>query len=57
MTYEEGESFPTCGGQMQAMGLEGLLEQAERTGADASMIEDDEFLEAIGGVWALLRYH
>ena len=55
-THEEGESCPTCGGQMQAMSLERLYEQAERTGAEVALVEDDEFLEAMGGVGALLRY-
>jgi peptide chain release factor subunit 1 len=52
----EGETCPTCGGQMQAMSLERLYEQAERTGAEVALVEDDEFLEAMGGVGALLRY-
>ncbi|MDD4162155.1 MAG: Vms1/Ankzf1 family peptidyl-tRNA hydrolase [Methanothrix sp.] len=56
-THEEGESCPTCGGQMQAMSLERLYEQAERTGAKVAIVEGDEFLEAMGGVGALLRYH
>jgi peptide chain release factor subunit 1 len=56
-THEEGESCPTCGGQMQAMSLERLYEQAERTGAEVAIVEGDEFLEAMGGVGALLRYH
>ena len=55
-THEEGETCPTCGGQMQALSLERLYEQAERTGAEVALLEDDEFLEAMGGVGALLRY-
>jgi peptide chain release factor subunit 1 len=54
--HQDGETCPTCGGQMQAMSLERLYEQAERTGAEVVMVEDDEFLEAMGGVGALLRY-
>jgi hypothetical protein len=42
---------------MQAMSLERLYQQAERTGAEATTIEGDEFLEAIGRVGALRRYH
>jgi peptide chain release factor subunit 1 len=41
---------------MQALSLERLYEQAEMTGADVALLEDDEFLEAMGGVGALLRY-
>ena len=41
---------------MQAMGLERLYEQAEKTGAEVVLVDDDEFLEAMGGVGALLRY-
>ena len=41
---------------MQALSLEKLYEQAERTGAGVAQVEDDEFLEAMGGVGALLRY-
>lgn len=52
----EGETCPACGGQMQAMSLERLYEQAERTGAEVALVEDDEFLKAMGGVGALLRY-
>jgi peptide chain release factor subunit 1 len=54
--HEEGESCPTCGEQMQAMSLERLYEQAERTGSKVTIVEGDEFLEAMGGVGALLRY-
>jgi peptide chain release factor subunit 1 len=56
-THEVGESCPTCGGQMQALSLERLYEQAERTGAKVKIVDGDEFLEAVGGVGALLRYH
>jgi peptide chain release factor subunit 1 len=54
--HQEGETCPTCGGQMQAMNLERIYEQAERTGAEIVMVENDEFLQAMGGVGALLRY-
>lgn len=54
--HQESETCPTCGGQMQAMSLERLYEQAERTGAEVVLVEDDDFLEAMGGVGALLRY-
>ena len=54
--HQEGETCPTCGGQMQALSLERLYEQAERTGAEVALVEDDEFLESMGGVGALLRY-
>ncbi|MHB8120082.1 MAG: baeRF10 domain-containing protein [Methanothrix sp.] len=54
--HQEGETCPTCGGQMQAMSQERLYEQAERTGAEAVLLEGDDFLEAMGGVGALLRY-
>ncbi len=42
---------------MQALSLERLYEQAERTGANVKIVDGDEFLEAVGGVGALLRYH
>jgi peptide subunit release factor 1 (eRF1) len=32
--HQEGKTCPTCGGQMQALSLEGLYEKAERTGAE-----------------------
>jgi peptide chain release factor subunit 1 len=41
---------------MQALSLERLYDQAERTGAEVVLVEDDEFLETMGGVGALLRY-
>jgi hypothetical protein len=34
--HGEGETCPTCGGQMQALNLEELYQQAERTGAEGS---------------------
>ncbi len=54
--HGEGETCPTCGGQMQALSLEELYHQAERTGADVVLLEDDAFLESIGGIGAILRY-
>lgn len=54
--HGEGETCPTCGGQMQALSLEELYHQAERTGAEVVLVEDDAFLESIGGIGAMLRY-
>jgi len=54
--HDEGETCPTCGGQMQALSLEELYQQAERTGAEVVLLEDDAFLESIGGIGAILRY-
>lgn len=54
--HGEGETCPTCGGQMQALSLEELYQQAERTGAEVVLVEDDAFLESIGGIGATLRY-
>lgn len=54
--HGEGETCPTCGGQMQALSLEELYQQAERTGAEVVLVEDDAFLESIGGIGAMLRY-
>jgi len=34
--HGEGETCPTCVGQMQALSLEELYQQAERTGAEGS---------------------
>lgn len=52
----EGKICPTCGDQMQALSREELYHQAERTGAEVVLVEDDAFLESIGGVGAILRY-
>jgi peptide chain release factor subunit 1 len=41
---------------MQALSLEELYQQAERTGAEVVLVEDDAFLESIGGIGAMLRY-
>lgn len=54
--HGEGETCPTCGGQMKALSLEELYQQAERTGAEVVLVEDDAFLESIGGIGAMLRY-
>jgi peptide chain release factor subunit 1 len=54
--HKEGELCPTCGGEMAALRLEELYEMAERTGAEVVLVEDDEFLESVGHVGALLRY-
>jgi len=54
--HGEGETCPTCGGQMQALSLEELYQQAERTGAEVVLVDDDAFLESIGGIGAMLRY-
>jgi peptide chain release factor subunit 1 len=54
--HGEGETCPTCGWQMQALGLEDLYQQAERTGAEVVLVEEDAFLESIGGIGAMLRY-
>jgi peptide chain release factor subunit 1 len=54
--HKEGEKCPTCGGEMAALKLEELYEMAERTGAEVVLVEDDEFLESIGHVGAMLRY-
>ncbi len=54
--HAEGEKCPTCGGEMAALQLEELYEMAEKTGAEVVLVEDDEFLESIGHVGAILRY-
>lgn len=54
--HKEGETCPTCGGEMAALRLEELYEMAERTGAEVALVEDDEFMESVGHVGALLRY-
>ncbi|MGD0952080.1 MAG: hypothetical protein ABR985_06765 [Methanotrichaceae archaeon] len=51
--HGEGETCPTCGGQMQALSLEERYQQAERTGAEVVLVEDDAFLESIGGIGAM----
>jgi peptide chain release factor subunit 1 len=54
--HVEGEKCPTCGGEMAALQLEELYEMAEKTGAEVVLVEDDEFLESIGHIGAILRY-
>lgn len=54
--HGHAESCPTCGAEMQALGLEALYQQAERTGAEIVLVEEDAFLESIGGIGAILRY-
>lgn len=54
--HKEREKCPTCGGEMAALKLEELYEMAEKTGAEVVLVEDDEFLENIGHVGAMLRY-
>ena len=41
---------------MTALRLEELLEIAQNTGSDVEFVEEDEFLESIGGLGAILRY-
>ncbi len=53
--HPEGDRCPTCGGEMAALKLEEIYEMAERKGADVVLVED-EFLESIGHVGAMLRY-
>lgn len=51
------ERCPRCGGPLSIVDLaEELLELALRTGAEVEFVEEDPFLESIGGVGALLRY-
>ncbi|NPV62774.1 MAG: hypothetical protein HPY61_09130 [Methanotrichaceae archaeon] len=54
--HQKGEACPSCGGEMAALRLEEMYDQAERTGAEVVLVEDDEFLESIGHVGAILRY-
>jgi peptide chain release factor subunit 1 len=54
--HGEGETCPTCGGQIQALSLEELYQQAERPGAEVILVEEDAFLDSIGGIGAMLRY-
>jgi peptide chain release factor subunit 1 len=52
----DGKKCPACGGELAALRLEELYMLANRTGADVAMLEDDDFLEKIGHVGAILRY-
>jgi peptide chain release factor subunit 1 len=54
--HGHAESCPTCGAEMKALGLEELYQQAERTGAEIVLVEEDAFLESIGGIGSILRY-
>jgi len=54
--HETHENCPTCGEEMAALRLEELLEIAQNTGSDVEFVEEDEFLESIGGLGAILRY-
>ena len=50
------EKCPTCGGEAAALSLERLYELAERMGAEIVLVEDDDFLESLGNIGAILRY-
>ena len=52
----EIEKCPTCGGEAAALSLESLYELAERMGAEVVLVEDDDFLESLGNIGAILRY-
>jgi len=54
--YSDGKTCPACGGELAALRLEELYMLANRTGAEVAIVEDDEFLEKIGYVGAILRY-
>ena len=48
---------PKCGGPPSAVNVvEELYELAERTGAAVDFVDEDTFMESIGGMGALLRY-
>jgi peptide chain release factor subunit 1 len=51
-----GKTCPDCGGELAALQLEELYMLASRTGAELVLVEDDDFLEKIGHVGAILRY-
>jgi peptide chain release factor subunit 1 len=52
----EGEKCPTCGGETAALSLESLYELAENMGTEVVFVEDDDFLESLGNMGAILRY-
>jgi peptide chain release factor subunit 1 len=52
----DGKACPACGGELAALRLEELYILARRTGARVVLVEDDDFLEKIGYVGAILRY-
>ena len=58
--FQEGnrpEVCTQCGGRTSQVNvLEELYELAQRTGAEVEFVEEDEFLQSIGGVGAILRY-
>ncbi len=54
--HGQGETCPACGSQMQALSLEELYGLAEKTGAEVVLVQDDAFLESVGGLGAILRY-
>ncbi|MBC7121354.1 MAG: hypothetical protein H5T33_07305 [Candidatus Methanosuratus sp.] len=58
--FQEGdrpEVCAQCGGRTSQVNvLEELYELAQRTGAEVEFVEEDEFLQSIGGVGAILRY-
>lgn len=50
-------SCPSCGGNISKENIaEQFFELAQRTGAELALVEDDAFLESIGGLGAMLRY-
>jgi peptide chain release factor subunit 1 len=53
--HETHENCPTCG-EEAALRREELREIAQNTGADVEFVEEDEFLESIGDLGAILRY-
>jgi peptide chain release factor subunit 1 len=58
--FQEGnqpEVCTQCGGRTSQVNvLEELYELAQRTDAEVEFVEEDEFLQSIGGVGAILRY-
>lgn len=58
--FQEGaqpESCPHCNGRTSRVNvLEELYELAQRTGAQVEFVDEDEFLQSLGGVGAILRY-
>ncbi|HUS75978.1 MAG TPA: Vms1/Ankzf1 family peptidyl-tRNA hydrolase [Methanothrix sp.] len=58
--FQEGgqpENCPHCGGKTSRVNvLEELYELAQRTGAQVEFVDEDEFLQSLGGVGAILRY-
>lgn len=50
-------SCPSCGGHISKENIvEQFYELAQRTGAGLALVEDDVFLESIGGLGAILRF-